>query len=661
MWILKHLFILMILSLPVPVAADNLPVLHHVLRVMPDVKTGSLQVEDTLTVPDTLRHDGQFAFTLGSAFSLNSPRTQTLAPNRYSITLPPEQQAITLTYSGKLASTPDCAWLTQTCVLLNERGVYLDGNSQWYPQVTDALHTFDLQMRLPEGWVSLSQGEQTAQGWRETHPQDSIHLIAGKFHVYQQSGKHATAMVYLQTADETLAKRYLQTSQKYIDSYSALLGDYPYAKFATVESFWETGWGMPSFTLLGSRVMRLPFILDSAFPHEILHNWWGNGVYVDASHGNWSEGLTAYLADQRIKEQQGEGIEYRRAALQKYATFVGEQADFPLASFRSRHDATTQAIGYDKSLMLFHMLRRQLGDEKLFTGLKGFYRDFRFRPATFGDLLAALQVDASFQHEWLETTGAPQLKIASHTLKPAASDYQLELTLEQTQAGKAFPLDIPARLQFTDSKQPEQRETLHMTQAKQTFTLKLPAKPKRLALDPDFDLFRLPDPAELPASIGVLYGKETKTYVLSRKTDAAMQVAWESWLDALKAHDKTLRVQYDDQPLPDTGTVILLGGDNLALQGLLERAKEPFRLTDAAYTLNSVNYTCGLHTLALALRAGQQNMVLLDASTPDGLDRMLAKLPHYGKYSYLLFNSGTGENVAKGQWEVQDSPLVVTF
>lgn len=145
-------------------------------------------------------------------------------------------------------------------------------------------------------------------------------------------------------------------------------------------------------------------------------------------------------------------------------------------------------------------------------GNEPIYRNFRFRPATFGDLLAALQ------------------------------------------AGKAFPLDIPAHLPFTDGKQVGQRETLHMTQAKQTFTLKLPAKPSRLALDPDFDLFRLPDPAELPASLGVLYGKETKTYVLSRKTDAAMQVAWESGLDALKAHDKTLRVQYDDQPLPDTGT-----------------------------------------------------------------------------------------------------------
>ncbi|QTR45691.1 hypothetical protein J9253_17055 [Thiothrix litoralis] len=664
--ILKHLVVLLVWLLPALSVADALPVLHHNLRVTPDIKTGRLQVEDTLQVPDSLRVNGAFEFTLNPAFKLtpdipfDSAQGTGEEIHRYSIPLLPEQREITLKYSGKLASTPDCAWLTQACVLLNETGIYLDGASQWYAQSANALHTFELHTTLPEGWVSLSQGKQSGDGWAENQPQDSLYLLAGKFHVYQQPGKHATAMVYLQEADEALAQRYLQASQQYLDEYSDLLGAYPYAKFATVESFWETGWGMPSFTLLGSRVMRLPFILHSSFPHEILHNWWGNGVYVDASQGNWSEGLTAYLADQRIKQQMGEGTEYRRSTLQKYATFVGSQNDFPLTNFRSRHDETTQAIGYGKSLMLFHMLRQQVGEAAFFKGLKAFYQEYRFRPATFGNLLDSLHADQAFRQVWLESTGAPRLSIQSHTLTPQGTGYRLQLTLQQTQSGKAYPLAIPAHIRFAD-KHPAQVETLSMTQATQTFELSLPAAPAQLALDPDFDLFRLPDAAEMPATIGVLYGKETKTYVLSRKTDEAMQVAWESWLDALKARDPTLRVQYDDAPLPDTGTVILLGGDNAALQGLLERAKQPFNMTDAAFTLNSVNYTCGLHTLALGLRAGQQNIVLLDASSPDGLDKMLAKLPHYGKYSYLVFNSATGENVAKGQWEVTDSPLVVDF
>ena len=35
--------------------------------------------------------------------------------------------------------------------------------------------------------------------------------------------------------------------------YRGLIGPYPYQKFALVENFWETGYGMPSFTLLGRR------------------------------------------------------------------------------------------------------------------------------------------------------------------------------------------------------------------------------------------------------------------------------------------------------------------------------------------------------------------------------------------------------------------------
>ena len=63
---------------------------------------------------------------------------------------------------------------------------------------------------------------------------------------------------------------------------------------------------MPSFTLLGPQIIRFPFILTSSYPHEILHNWWGNSVFVDETRGNWCEGLTAYIADHLMQEQRGE-------------------------------------------------------------------------------------------------------------------------------------------------------------------------------------------------------------------------------------------------------------------------------------------------------------------------------------------------------------------
>ena len=167
---------------------------------------------------------------------------------------------------------------------------------------------------------------------------------------------------------------------------AACLGPYPYSKFALVENFWETGYGMPSFTLLGEQVIRFPFILHSSYPHELLHNWWGNGVFVDFAGGNWCEGLTAYLADHLIAEQRGQGADHRRAILQRVTDYVTPENDFPLSRFQSRHDAVTEAVGYGKTAMMFNMLREKVGDAQFIKALQAFYRDNRFREASFDDI-----------------------------------------------------------------------------------------------------------------------------------------------------------------------------------------------------------------------------------------------------------------------------------
>ena len=49
--------------------------------------------------------------------------------------------------------------------------------------------------------------------------------------------------------------------------------------------------GFPAtFTLLGRQVLKLPFIVKTSLGHEILHQWFGNSVYIDFVAGNWAEG-----------------------------------------------------------------------------------------------------------------------------------------------------------------------------------------------------------------------------------------------------------------------------------------------------------------------------------------------------------------------------------
>ncbi|MCS6947028.1 MAG: hypothetical protein NZM12_05370, partial [Steroidobacteraceae bacterium] len=252
----------------------------------------------------------------------------------YRVRLAPGERRFSLRYRGRIdfpfeiPAQEYARGFQETAGLIDERGVYLAGSTLWYPYLGDTLFTFELAARAPPDWQLISPGSGSARGadgvarWRSALPLDELHIVGGPLTRYARPAGAATAEVYLRTSDAALAARYLEATARNLEMYRKLIGPYPYDKFALVENFWETGYGMPSFTLLGSQIIRFPFILTSSYPHEILHNWWGNGVFVDYARGNWCEGLTAYLADHLYKEQHGQAADYRRDTLRKYRDFV---------------------------------------------------------------------------------------------------------------------------------------------------------------------------------------------------------------------------------------------------------------------------------------------------------------------------------------------------
>ncbi len=94
-----------------------------------------------------------------------------------------------------------------------------------------------------------------------------------------------------------------------------------------VSSPTPTGFGMPTLTYLGVEVLRLPFIRTTSLGHEVLHNWWGNGVYPDYAQGNWSEGLTTFMADYAYKERESDEAarDMRRGWLRDFAALAPGQ------------------------------------------------------------------------------------------------------------------------------------------------------------------------------------------------------------------------------------------------------------------------------------------------------------------------------------------------
>jgi aminopeptidase N len=658
-------------------------VIHHQLHVKLAAADGRILVRDTITLP---QQQTPFNFSLNAGLSpaavdpgvrIDMAHKMRSSPELkvYRVTLPQGRSRFTLKYQGKLSAAAAIPGSPPgNRAYLSADGVYLDGNSHWYPQFGDELLTFSLEVELPPSWRSISQGSKrpllinghSDEQWNEDHPQQEIYLLAAAYHEYQRPVDGISAGVLLRSADPALANQYLAAIDQYAAMYKRLLGPYPYSKFAVVENTWESGYGMPSFTLLGPRVMRFPFILHTSLPHEILHNWWGNGVYVDYSQGNWSEGLTAYLADHLLREQQGEGVSYRRNALLRYTNYVSAGNDFPLKDFQGRHNEATQAVGYDKALMVFHMLRMQMGDKDFLTALRNFYHEQRFHLASWDDLRHAFEAVSgkslrSEFDQWLNRRGAPALQLHAARARPKGDHYQLSVDITQDQAGPAYDLHVPVAVQLAGRHQAWQT-VVELTHKQQTIELSVPSRPWRLALDPQFDVFRRLDPGELPPTLSEALGADSLLIVLPSAAPSSLREAYAQFAQAWAADGTGIEIRWDKDlsQLPTDRAMWLLGWENRFLPQLAADLQPQMSLSATGAAVDKQSLTRSEQAVVLTARHGGASgtvLMWLGCDNPAAFPGLVRKLPHYGSYSYLAFAGNAPTNMLKGQWRVVDSPL----
>ena len=692
--------LLLLFARPALDAAAAGPV-RHALSVTLTPATHRLAVTDTLTWGEGSAAPGEFLLgaslkvtaatpavtevPLGdtSPFFGNNGGSGALDParvKRYKFASTPSGSA-SVTYEG-VVNTPLSAQeeeyargFRETPGLIGPEGVYLAGATFWYPHVSQGLVTFSLEAKLPDGWQVVSQGKGTSRDgrgvatWTSPEPMDEIYLVGGPLRVYRDAAGAVETLVYLREQDDALARKYLDATAQYLEMYRGLIGPYPYGKFAMVENFWETGYGMPSFTLLGPSVLRFPFILTSSYPHEILHNWWGNSVFVDYETGNWCEGLTAYLADHLIQEQRGTGATYRRNTLQKYRDYVasGSGRDFPLTAFRSRHSAATEAIGYGKMLMGAHMLRLHMGDQKFTQFLQRFYREQRGKVSTFADFRRVAesvhgQPLTRFFDDWIVRAGAPALTIENVQVTKDATGYVTRGELVQSPAEDGqghYAFAVPLALQTAKGATPA---VVAATAVRTPFSIASREEPILLHVDPQFDVFRRLDPRETPSSLSTIFGDPKVTAVLpSSEPEEASR--FREMLKSWNSPSQVVEMVGDNEitTLPSDRSVWLLGRTNkLASQATKHETR--FVASDKAWSFAGERLDLDNHTGVVVVRhPGNPSkavgwMVISPRAAYAGTAR---KLPHYGRYSFLGFEGDEPVNTIKGEWTTEDSPTRV--
>jgi hypothetical protein len=263
-----------------------------------------------------------------------------------------------------------------------------------------------------------------------------IDLMIGQWLVSEKQFQGITGRIILRTYfDENnspLSEEYLALCERYIKYYEELIGPYPYTGFAVVSSPFPTGLGMPSLTYISEKILKYPFIKNRSLPHEIVHNWLGNGIRASYESGNWSEGLTTYLADywQTELKSQSAAKDMRYGWLRNYAS-VAKEDEQSLSSFSSRHHTASSAIGYGKGAMFFHMLRTVLGKPAFISCIKDFWVSFQFKSASYSTIRDTCQKYTNadlnlFFEAWVPTLGAPTISVVKTPRMP--DNRQLLLT-----------------------------------------------------------------------------------------------------------------------------------------------------------------------------------------------------------------------------------------
>lgn len=588
---------------------------------------------------------------------------------------------------------------SETAGHIGAEGVYLSSETQWYLDFPESLSRYRLRVALPSGWTAVTQGQRrssapcpaelcreaglTLAEWETAEVSEALTLVANRFvetsREWSSSGGQSVRLAtYLFPEDAGLADEYLDATARYLDAYISLLGPYPFESFAVVENFFASGLGMPSFTLLGSGVIKRHYVQPYALGHEIVHSWIGNSVFNRVDRGNWVEGLTTYLANYYWHEWSGDHAQardQRHLMLRGYNLHVPPERDYPLGQFTRKQDERDNAIGYQKAAMVFHVLRQEVGEESFWRSLKTLVAQYRGRHADWHDVERIFAETAAkdlrwFFAQWIEGTGAPALTLKNVTAHPLPRDADGRFSLSGSiaQTGPVFRSPLPLLVRMSNSRQ--HLVSTQLSGADTLFKSDLPFKPLTIELDPEAMVLRRLARRDMPPVLNHYVTDTKRSVILAFGGSDTDSHPFQDVVKRIRSQDAqkapgqgtAITTLAENALLPGEGSVLILGGpaSRLTLQPLLStHCGTRLQLRDGGVTVAGKAYDGpGIALVASCHREDRPGSVVTSvyALTPQSATTVARLLFFYGWNSYVVFQDG--KPIARGEWDAQHSQEV---
>ncbi len=638
-------------------AQDSSPLTRHFIDVKLTPDNGEIRISDKLLVAGREQYQFRLVPWLDiESLTLDgrevSPERQ---GDRYVVALPDTgQHELRFTLRG---SIPARNTRQGSSPGLNSSsgvdGVYLPGYDAWIPQDAGGYMSYHLMVSVPPGQRAVATGKlisdqatrQHYQAIFETlNPSEAPSLFVGPYQLRERQSEGLRLRTYFHAELADFADTYLAAADRFLQRYQVSIGRYPYDDFHIVSAPLPVGLGFPNLTYVSRRVIPLPFMRARSLAHEVLHNWWGNGVRVDYASGNWAEGLTTYQADYALAVDQGRvaARAMRVKWLRDYAALPVER-DHPANAFKSKRHQASQVIGYNKVAFIFHMLVNEIGQPAFDDGLQLFWNKYQNKLARWKELQAAFEQASGrdldwFFVQWVQRSGAPRLSLGAISVEQDEAGFHTHIEILQPVTGYRF--NLPVMLATTDGSQ-KHEITISDTLTRIEFVTQ--GKPIYFKADPDNDIFRrLHQNETVPILRDVTLDPAASTLIASADSEFVGV-----------ARDLAVRMM-DTRPnfvnrttTSKAGRSLLLitTNDSLTEQLSLLQLEPPVGLPDGAYSA----------TAWTARRADGSVVLVVSAASTDDLRLLLRPLPHYGGQSYILFEAGRA--LERGVWTITGGAL----
>ncbi|MGE0710386.1 MAG: M1 family aminopeptidase [Planctomycetota bacterium] len=374
------------------------------------------------------------------------------------------------------------------------QGESLD-NRYWFPCMDhpDERQATSLTVHVDDGLTVISNGkalgkEQGQDGrvtWRfvqeRPHVAYLVTLVVGTFAAVEEAPWRGKVPLtwYVPPARRDDAARSFSRTRDMLDLFSARTGqDYPWPKYeqVVVEQFNNGGMENTGATTLNERTLHderahLDYSSDGLVSHELAHQWFGDLLTCrDWAHIWLNESFATYFAAVWTEHSRGE-VEYELELFGNAEGGMRAGEKRPIVDRRySSPEMMFDGRAYPKGSAVIHMLRRQLGEEVFWEGIRRYVHDFQDRCVETSDLrrsfeaVSGLNLERFFQ-QWTERPGHPVLEVR---VEPDPARGLLSVVIEQKQAGDAYHFPAELLLRFGDE---ELRQTFPVTSKLERFTL----------------------------------------------------------------------------------------------------------------------------------------------------------------------------------------------